>query len=57
MARGREQRGGGGFLDHPAGVHHRHPVAEMAHHLEIVGDEQHRQAVGAVCDDGLIQCA
>ena len=31
------------FLDDPAEIHHRHPVAEPPHDREIVGDEDHGQ--------------
>ena len=30
-------------LDDPAEIHHRDPVAEMAHHAEVVRDEHHGQ--------------
>ena len=29
-----------GYLHHPPDVHHRHPVADVLHHVELVGDEQ-----------------
>ena len=28
-------------LDHLAVLHHRHPVGDLGHHAEVVGDEQH----------------
>ena len=34
---------GGAHLHVAAQVHHHHPVGDVAHHPQIVGDEQHRQ--------------
>ena len=31
------------FLDDSAEIHHRDPVAQAAHHGEIMGDEDHRE--------------
>ena len=36
-----EELGGGGLLDHLAGVHHRHAVGHLVDHAHIVGDEDH----------------
>jgi hypothetical protein len=54
-----EHLAGGARLDDAAGIHHRDAVAELRHHPEIVGDEQHRhaelpsQAVDEIEDLGL----
>ena len=44
MQRVAEQFVARGQLDHLAQVHHRHPVGDMLHHAQVVGDEQVGQA-------------
>ena len=36
------------FLDHPAGVHHQHPVGDLGDDAEVVGDQDRGQAALAV---------
>ena len=43
VARVREELVGGRELDDLAEVHHRDPVAHVAHDRQVVGDEDHRQ--------------
>ena len=31
-------------LDKPAQIHHRHPVGDMVHHMQVVGDDHHGQS-------------
>ena len=40
MPRGPEEAAHVGALDHAARVHHRHPVRELRHDAEIVGDQE-----------------
>ena len=44
MPRALDDVGGGARLDRLARVHHHHLVAELRHHAEVVGDEEHRHA-------------
>ena len=43
-----EHLGRGTGLDDLARLHHRDPLGDLAHDPQIVGDEQHRQALGAL---------
>ena len=38
-----------GRFDDPAGIHHQRPVGELAHHPQIVGDQQHPGAGDIAC--------
>ena len=40
------QLGGGQVLDDPAGVHHQHPVADLADDGDVVADQHQRDVVG-----------
>jgi len=40
MRRSVENRLGRTFLDDSSKIHHRHPVAEVAHYMQVVADEQ-----------------
>ena len=44
MQRPPEEHLGGGLLDDPPRVHHRHVVAGLGDHAEVVGDQQDRGA-------------
>ena len=56
VARRGEHRLGRPALDDLAVMHHQHALAEIAHHREVVRDEQHREcrarAAGAAADRG-----
>ncbi len=43
-----EELAGGPLLNDPPGVHHRDLVAHLGNHPEVVGDEEHRRAGGAL---------
>ena len=44
VARPRQQRGGGAFLDFLAAHHHRHAVGPVAHHRQVVSNQQQAHA-------------
>ena len=44
MARVGEDLGGRARLDDPPGVHHEHPVGDVGHDAEVVGDQDQRHA-------------
>ncbi|MPL96993.1 hypothetical protein SDC9_43180 [bioreactor metagenome] len=45
VARLGEDLFGRALLDDPAEIHHRDPVGEVAHHLQVVADEDHAKAL------------
>ena len=45
MLRVGEHLGHGALLHQMAVLHHRHPVGELAHQVQVVRDQQHRHAV------------
>ncbi len=48
VLRGGEDLRGRAGLDDLALLHHRHPVGDAAHDAEVVGDEEHAHALGAL---------
>ncbi len=40
MGRAPEYLGHGAFLDHPAGVHHHHPLGHLGHDAQVVGNHE-----------------
>ncbi|MHB1929741.1 MAG: hypothetical protein ACYDEN_00110 [Acidimicrobiales bacterium] len=47
-----DQLGGRSGIEDPSGAHGHHPVAQPFCLLELVGDQQHRGALGAQMVDG-----